>query len=115
MISIVLTRPEMEVEIAQGPRKQGRHISYFGPRANDFENVGKTLLKKIWAKLAEKTPPNTYHTLMKRVPFNQMPGKNFTPWQDLPAKTEYIVLRRACARWRRHEACWMWPNTFESV
>ncbi|MCG6507875.1 phosphoribulokinase, partial [Vibrio parahaemolyticus] len=29
------TRPEMDVEIRKA-REQGRHISYFGPQANDF-------------------------------------------------------------------------------
>ena len=29
------TRPEMDIEIRKA-REQGRHISYFGPQANDF-------------------------------------------------------------------------------
>lgn len=32
------TRPEMDVEIRKA-REQGRHISYFGPQANDFPTL----------------------------------------------------------------------------
>ncbi len=36
------TRPEMDVEIRKA-REQGKHISYFGPQANDFPGLGRVL------------------------------------------------------------------------
>ena len=80
------TRPEMEVEIRKA-QEQGRHISYFGPKANDFD-----LLQQLFEQYAE-TGSGRYrqylHTFDEAVPFNQMPG-TFTPWQDLPAETDLL-------------------------
>lgn len=80
------TRPEMEVEIRKA-QEQGRHISYFGPKANDFG-----LLEKLFVSYGE-TGNGQYrqylHTFDEAVPFNQMPG-TFTPWQDLPAETDLL-------------------------
>jgi phosphoribulokinase len=80
------TRPEMEVEIRKA-QEQGRHISYFGPHANDFE-----LLSKLFVEYGEtgKGQHRQYlHTFDEAVPFNQMPG-TFTPWQDLPENTDLL-------------------------
>ena len=38
------TRPEMDVEIRKA-REQGRHISYFGPQANDFPALAEFFRK----------------------------------------------------------------------
>lgn len=80
------TRPEMEVEIRKA-QEQGRHISYFGPKANDFE-----MLERLFAQYGEmgRGQHRQYlHTFDEAVPFNQMPG-TFTPWQDLPEKTDLL-------------------------
>ena len=80
------TRPEMEVEIRKA-QEQGRHISYFGPHANDFE-----LLSKLFTEYGDtgRGQHRQYlHTFDEAVPFNQMPG-TFTPWQDLPEKTDLL-------------------------
>ncbi|WJG09283.1 phosphoribulokinase [Aliiglaciecola sp. LCG003] len=80
------TRPEMEVEIRKA-QEQGRHISYFGPKANDF-----VMLEKLFAQYGEmgKGQHRQYlHTFDEAVPFNQMPG-TFTPWQDLPENTDLL-------------------------
>ncbi|MBC3765855.1 phosphoribulokinase [Neptunicella marina] len=80
------TRPEMDVEIRKA-QEQGKHISYFGPRANDF-----VLLEKLFAQYGE-TGNGQYrrylHTFDDAVPFNQMPG-TFTPWQQLPENTDLL-------------------------
>jgi phosphoribulokinase len=80
------TRPEMEVEIRKA-QEQGRHISYFGPKANDF-----VLLESLFREYGE-TGQGKYrqylHTFDDAVPFNQMPG-TFTPWQDLPDRTDLL-------------------------
>lgn len=80
------TRPEMEVEIRKA-QEQGRHISYFGPKANDF-----VLLESLFREYGE-TGQGKYrqylHSFDDAVPFNQMPG-TFTPWQDLPDKTDLL-------------------------
>jgi|TARA_R110002167_G_scaffold40750_7_gene124959 phosphoribulokinase len=80
------TRPEMEVEIRKA-QEQGRHISYFGPRANDFEML-ETLFKE-YGETGKGKHRQYLHTFDEAVPFNQMPG-TFTPWQDLPEKTDLL-------------------------
>ncbi|WP_438865386.1 phosphoribulokinase, partial [Neptunicella sp.] len=80
------TRPEMDVEIRKS-QEQGKHISYFGPKANDF-----VMLEKLFAQYGE-TGNGQYrrylHSFDDAVPFNQMPG-TFTPWQQLPEKTDLL-------------------------
>ncbi|WP_416306909.1 phosphoribulokinase [Neptunicella sp. SCSIO 80796] len=80
------TRPEMDVEIRKS-QEQGKHISYFGPKANDF-----AMLEKLFAQYGE-TGNGQYrrylHSFDDAVPFNQMPG-TFTPWQQLPEKTDLL-------------------------
>lgn len=80
------TRPEMEVEIRKA-QEQGRHISYFGPKANDF-----IMLEKLFSQYGEtgQGQHRQYlHTFDEAVPFNQMPG-TFTPWQDLAPNTDLL-------------------------
>ncbi|WP_107853241.1 phosphoribulokinase [Oceanimonas marisflavi] len=80
------TRPEMDVAIRRA-REQGRHISYFGPEANDFE-----LLEQFFKEYGD-TGTGQFrrylHTFDEAVPFNQMPG-TFTPWQQLPDDTNLL-------------------------
>ncbi|ATG73016.1 phosphoribulokinase [Zobellella denitrificans] len=80
------TRPEMDVAIRRA-REQGRHISYFGPEANDFE-----LLEQFFKEYGD-TGTGQFrrylHTFDEAVPFNQMPG-TFTPWQQLPEDTNLL-------------------------
>ena len=80
------TRPEMEVEIRKA-QEQGRHISYFGPKANDFELL-ETLFKE-YGNSGTGQFRQYLHTFDEAVPFNQMPG-TFTPWQDLPKNTDLL-------------------------
>ena len=80
------TRPEMEVEIRKA-QEQGRHVSYFGPHANDFE-----LLSKLFVEYGDtgKGQHREYlHSFDEAVPFNQIPG-TFTPWKDLPENTDLL-------------------------
>lgn len=80
------TRPEMELEIRKA-QEQGKHISYFGPIANDFE-----LLENLFTQYAQSGSGQYrqyLHTFDEAVPFNQMPG-TFTPWQDLPSNTDLL-------------------------
>lgn len=80
------TRPEMEVEIRKA-QEQGRHISYFGPKANDFIMLEK--LFKQYGETGQGKHRQYLHTFDEAVPFNQMPG-TFTPWQDLPEQTDLL-------------------------
>ena len=80
------TRPEMEVEIRKA-QEQGRHISYFGPKANDFEALAKTF--SDYSETGQGKHRQYLHTFDEAVPFNQMPG-TFTPWQDLPKNTDLL-------------------------
>lgn len=80
------SRPEMDVEIRKA-REQGRHISYFGPEANDF-----TALEELfhgYGKNATGKVRKYLHTFDEAVPYNQMPG-TFTPWQPLAEGTDLL-------------------------
>lgn len=80
------TRPEMDVAIRRA-REQGRHISYFGPEANDFE-----LLEQFFKEYGQSGTGQYrryLHTFDEAVPFNQMPG-TFTPWQQLGEETNLL-------------------------
>jgi phosphoribulokinase len=80
------TRPEMEIEIRKA-QEQGRHISYFGPVANDF-----ALLENLFTQYGDNGTGQTreyLHTFDEAVPYNQMPG-TFTPWEDLPSDTDVL-------------------------
>ncbi|WP_371194351.1 phosphoribulokinase [Glaciecola sp. SC05] len=80
------TRPEMEVEIRKA-QEQGKHISYFGPKANDFELL--EALFKQYGEAGNGQFRQYLHTFDEAVPFNQMPG-TFTPWQDLSENTDLL-------------------------
>ncbi|NTS76938.1 phosphoribulokinase [Catenovulum sp. SM1970] len=80
------TRPEMEVEIRKA-QEQGRHISYFGPEANDFGLLEETF--KSYHETGTGKFRKYLHTFDQAVPYNQMPG-TFTPWQDLPADSDLL-------------------------
>lgn len=80
------TRPEMEVEIRKA-QEQGKHISYFGPNANDF--VALESLFKQYGETGKGQHRQYLHSFDEAVPFNQMPG-TFTPWQDLPENTDLL-------------------------
>lgn len=80
------SRPEMEVAIRKA-QEQGRHISYFGPEANDFIRL-EALFKQYGAKGTGETR-RYLHTFDDAVPYNQLPG-TFTPWEPLPDNTDLL-------------------------
>lgn len=80
------TRPEMDQKIRES-YEQGRHISYFGPEANNFG-----LLEKNFADYGEKGNGQFrkyLHTYDEAMPYNQAPG-TFTPWEALPEDTQLL-------------------------
>ena len=80
------TRPEMDMAIRKA-RDQGKHISYFGPEANDFG-----LLESFFQEYGQSGSGQYrryLHSFDEAVPFNQMPG-TFTPWQALPGETDLL-------------------------
>lgn len=80
------TRPEMDAEIRKA-KAQGRHISYFGPEANDFG-----LLESSFEQYSQSGTGQTrkyLHSYDEAVPYNQLPG-TFTPWRDLPQNTDVL-------------------------
>lgn len=80
------TRPEMEVEIRKA-QEQGKHISYFGPKANDFVKLQD--LFKLYGETGTGEHRKYLHTFDEAVPYNQMPG-TFTPWEELPSNTDLL-------------------------
>ena len=80
------SRPEMEVAIRKA-QEQGRHISYFGPEANDFIRL-EALFKQYGATGTGETR-RYLHTFDDAVPYNQLPG-TFTPWEPLPDNTDLL-------------------------
>lgn len=80
------SRPEMDSAIRKA-REQGRHISYFGPEANDFALLEKSL--KEYGETGKGMSRKYLHTYDEAVPYNQVPG-TFTPWTPLPDKTDLL-------------------------
>ncbi len=80
------TRPEMDMAIRKA-RDQGKHISYFGPEANDFGLLENTFLE--YGRNGSGQSRKYLHTYDEAVPWNQVPG-TFTPWQPLPEPTDVL-------------------------
>lgn len=80
------SRPEMDLAI-RNAQEQGRHISYFGPEANDFERLEQ--LFKTYAETGGGENRRYLHSYDDAVPYNQMPG-TFTPWEPLPHPTDLL-------------------------
>ena len=80
------TRPEMD-QVIRKARNAGRHISYFGPEANDFTLLETTF--KQYATHGRGQSRKYLHTYDEAVPWNQIPG-TFTPWQSLPDNTDLL-------------------------
>ncbi|RUO29384.1 phosphoribulokinase [Aliidiomarina sedimenti] len=80
------SRPEMDLAIRRA-QEQGRHISYFGPEANDFERLEK--LFADYSQCGTGELRRYLHSFDDAVPYHQMPG-TFTPWEPLPAETDLL-------------------------
>ncbi|MDE9498855.1 phosphoribulokinase [Xenorhabdus bovienii] len=80
------TRPEMDAEIRKA-KEQGRHVSYFGPEANDFSMLEKTFCH--YGETGTGRCRRYLHTYDEAVPYNQVPG-TFTPWESLPSNTDIL-------------------------
>lgn len=79
-------RPEMDLEIKKA-KEQGRHISYFGPQANDFNKLESVF--RQYGELGTGEFRRYLHTFDEAVPYNQMPG-TFTEWQPLPENSDLM-------------------------
>ena len=71
------TRPEMDMAIRKA-RDLGKHISYFGPEANDFGLLEQTF--REYGQSGTGQSRKYLHTYDEAVPWNQVPG-TFTPWR----------------------------------
>lgn len=80
------SRPEMDVAIRKA-RDLGRHISYFGPEANDFSLLEQTFNE--YGLQGTGRSRKYLHTYDEAVPWKQVPG-TFTPWQPLPDNTDVL-------------------------
>ncbi|WP_410013260.1 phosphoribulokinase [Sodalis sp. C49] len=80
------TRPEMDMAIRKA-RDLGRHISYFGPDANNFGLLEHTFHQ--YGDTGRGQSRKYLHTYDEAVPYNQIPG-TFTPWQALPEPTDVL-------------------------
>lgn len=80
------SRPEMNTVMRQA-QEQGRHISYFGPEANDFASL-EQLFREYSATGQGKTR-RYLHNFDDAAPYNQAPG-TFTPWEKIPQQTDLL-------------------------
>ena len=80
------SRAEMDVAIRKA-QEQGKHISYFGPEANDFGQL-ETFFKS-YRNTGSGKMRRYLHSFDEAVPYNQMPG-TFTPWENLPEDTDLL-------------------------
>ncbi|MGL9720639.1 phosphoribulokinase [Symbiopectobacterium sp.] len=80
------TRPKMDMAIRKA-KDLGRHISYFGPEANDF-----SLLEHAFIEYGRNGTGKTrkyLHTYDEAIPYNQVPG-TFTPWEPMQHPTDML-------------------------
>lgn len=80
------SRAEMDVAIRKA-QEQGKHVSYFGPEANDFAQL-ETFFKS-YRDTGLGQVRRYLHSFDEAVPYNQMPG-TFTPWEDLEEDTDLL-------------------------
>lgn len=80
------TRPEMDMAIRKA-RDLGRHISYFGPEANDFCQLEHTFIE--YGLSGSGQTRKYLHTYDEAIPYNQVPG-TFTPWEPMPEPTDLL-------------------------
>ncbi|WP_168393045.1 phosphoribulokinase [Erwinia amylovora] len=80
------TRPEMDMAIRKA-RDMGKHVSYFGPEANDFALLERTFSE--YGRSGKGKSRKYLHTYDEAVPWNQVPG-TFTPWQPLAEPTDVL-------------------------
>ncbi|RTE85713.1 MULTISPECIES: phosphoribulokinase [Gammaproteobacteria] len=80
------SRPEMDVAIRKA-QEQGKHISYFGPEANDFHALEN--LFQTYSENGNGEHRRYLHSFDEAVPYNLMPG-TFTPWEPLPSDTDVL-------------------------
>ena len=80
------TRTEMDTAVRRA-REQGRHISYFGPEANDFGRLEACLAR--YAQSGDGEVRKYLHTFDEAVPYIQLPG-TFTDWQPLPENSDLL-------------------------
>ena len=80
------SRPEMDLAIRKA-QEQGRHISYFGSEANDFDRLES--LFRSYSQTGQGKIRRYLHSFDDAVPYNQMPG-TFTPWEELPESTDAL-------------------------
>jgi phosphoribulokinase len=96
------TRPEMDMAIRKA-RDQGKHISYFGPEANDFGLLEQTFIE--YGQSGKGQSRKYLHTYDEAVPWNQVPG-TFTPWQPLPEPPTCCFMKGCTAAWSRRSTTW---------
>lgn len=65
------TRPEMDLAICKA-RDLGRHVSYFGPDANNFDLLERTFYH--YGESGRGQARKYLHTYDEAVPYNQVPG-----------------------------------------
>lgn len=92
------TRPEMDMAIRKA-RDAGRHISYFGPEANDFGLLEQTFTEY---GLSGKGQSRKYlHTYDEAVPWNEVPG-TFTRGRRCQNRPMCCFMKDCTAAWLRH-------------
>lgn len=80
------SRMEMEAAVKKG-KEEGRNISYFGSKANDFEGLEKFF--REYSETGDGKVRKYLHTFDEAVPYNQMPG-TFTAYEPLEENTDIL-------------------------
>jgi phosphoribulokinase len=89
------TRPEMDMAIRKA-RDLGRHISYFGPEANDFGLLEQTFIE--YGQTGKGQARKYLHTYDEAVPWNQVPG-TFTPGSPCRSQQMCCFMKGCTAAW----------------
>jgi len=88
-----LGRAEYKAAVKEAEAKGNKHISHFGPEANDFEALAN--LFKTYGKTGKGKRRYYIHSDEEAAQFNtqlktKLNAGEFTPWEDLPAPTDML-------------------------
>jgi phosphoribulokinase len=80
-------RKDMKVKMAEAEKVGNKNFSHFGPENNMFVELES--LFRDYSNTGNGKRRKYLHDLEEAAPYKQEPG-TFTPWEDLPAKTDLL-------------------------
>ncbi len=80
-------RLEMKKRQAEAEKAGNRHLSHFGPEANEWDELSQQM--RAYGETGRCKTRYYLHNAHEAAPYGQPPG-TFTPWEDMPADTDLL-------------------------